>query len=91
MSTTNINTSPDDSSERAFKAYTEQDFKTCKEILDTQRKQADDLKQTGGDSKRMSLIKQNLLLTNYYQNKGQSPHKLLADLQLLSQQFMPQI
>ena len=78
------NTSTDDSSERAFKAYTDQDYKVAKEILDAQRKQADDLKQSGGDSKRMSLIKQNLLLTNYYQNKGQSPHKLLADLQQLS-------
>lgn len=81
----------DDFSEKAFRAYTEQDFKTCKEILDVQRKQADDLKTAGGDSKRLSLVKQNLLLSSYYQNKAQCPHKLLADLQLLSQQFMPQI
>lgn len=74
-----INTSVDDSCERAFLAYSEQDFKTCKDILDQQRKQIEDLKQTG-ETKRLSLIKQNLLLTTYYQSKGQSPHKLLADL-----------
>jgi hypothetical protein len=74
-----INTSVDDSCERAFSAYSEQDFKTCKDILDQQRKQIEDLKQTS-ETKRLSLIKQNLLLTTYYQSKGQSPHKLLADL-----------
>ena len=52
-----INTSTDDTSERAFKAYSDADFKACKEILDLQRKQAEDLKQQGNDSKRLSLIK----------------------------------
>lgn len=65
-----MTTSIDDSSERAFNAYTNQDYKQCKEILEQQRKIADELKTQGADAKRPSLIKQNLLLTNYYQTKA---------------------
>jgi hypothetical protein len=81
-----------DPSEKAFRAFTDQDFRTAKDQLEALRKQAEDLKQQPQDAqKRLSFIKQNLLLTAYYQNKAQTPHKLLAELQQLYQQFMPHL
>lgn len=44
-----MTTSADDSSERAFNAYTAQDYKQCKEILEQQRKVAEELKTQGAD------------------------------------------
>jgi len=56
-------------------------------LLEQLRKQQEEIKTAGGEAKRLSLVKQNLLLTNYYISKGSQPQKLLADLQQLNQQF----
>jgi hypothetical protein len=46
-----------DLSEKVFRAYSEQDFKQCRELLEQLRKQQEDIKNAGGEAKRLSLIK----------------------------------